>query len=407
MPRFRDGFPRPKKEYHHGAWRIYWRWNGKKYVIQTGISGEDNGKDVEAMVRVLSGQLASESRPDIPPPWCNQSGMINYLGDRYGKPPKGTVAPPDQWLTLYETELTGECGERWAKMSVTNLEKFSAAVGGMEKANAENVSSYIAAIAKKKKTATRNRTLAILSRFFKWAKRTGKITTVPTDGIKTIKEERRSAIVYCTPAEREEYIALAKATGWDEWIAFPIAFYAGLRREEIARLEWPDVRFKEGLIVVQKSKTQEPREVPLATVLENLLQEIPEAKRRGFVMKCPDGLDRLWRMDNLVRNVQSAKEQALMQGWAIEKPPPSRAKDYREKKAAYLAQKQECAAQVKAALQRIGWNSFRHTFGSLLAQNGVSIDKISSWMGNTPEVCRRHYAQFVPRDRRDHEIDRL
>jgi hypothetical protein len=57
--------------------------------------------------------------------------------------------------------------------------------------------------------------------------------------------------------------------------------------------------------------------------------------------------------------------------------------------------------------ERIGWNSFRHTFGSLLAQAGVSLDKICSWMGNTPEVCRRHYAQFVPRGSRDDEIDRL
>lgn len=68
--------------------------------------------------------------------------------------------------------------------------------------------------------------------------------------------------------------------------------------------------------------------------------------------------------------------------------------------------KSECA-KLTAALARIGWNSFRHTFGSLLAQAGVSLDKISAWMGNTPEVCRRHYAQFIPRDRRDKEIDKL
>jgi hypothetical protein len=42
-----------------------------------------------------------------------------------------------------------------------------------------------------------------------------------------------------------------------------------------------------------------------------------------------------------------------------------------------------------------------------LAQAGVSLDKISAWMGNTPAVCRNHYAQFVPRDQRDEEIDRL
>jgi hypothetical protein len=57
--------------------------------------------------------------------------------------------------------------------------------------------------------------------------------------------------------------------------------------------------------------------------------------------------------------------------------------------------------------ERIGWNAFRHTFGSLLAQSGVSLDKICSWMGNTPEVCKRHYAQFVPRGGHDEDIDKL
>jgi len=57
--------------------------------------------------------------------------------------------------------------------------------------------------------------------------------------------------------------------------------------------------------------------------------------------------------------------------------------------------------------ERIRWNAFRHTFGSLLAQDRVSLDKISAWMGNSPEICRRHYAQFVPRDRHDEDIERL
>jgi hypothetical protein len=36
------------------------------------------------------------------------------------------------------------------------------------------------------------------------------------------------------------------------------------------------------------------------------------------------------------------------------------------------------------------------TFGSQLAQNGVSLYKISTLMGNSPEICRRHYAALVP-----------
>ena len=43
---------------------------------------------------------------------------------------------------------------------------------------------------------------------------------------------------------------------------------------------------------------------------------------------------------------------------------------------------------------------FRHTFGSQLAQKGVSLYKISALMGNSPEICRRHYAALVPQSLR-------
>jgi integrase len=39
---------------------------------------------------------------------------------------------------------------------------------------------------------------------------------------------------------------------------------------------------------------------------------------------------------------------------------------------------------------------FRHTFGSMLAMKGESLYKISTLMGNSPEICRRHYAALVP-----------
>lgn len=44
------------------------------------------------------------------------------------------------------------------------------------------------------------------------------------------------------------------------------------------------------------------------------------------------------------------------------------------------------------------WSSldFRHTFGSLLASKGESLYKISALMGNSPEICRRHYAALLP-----------
>ena len=39
---------------------------------------------------------------------------------------------------------------------------------------------------------------------------------------------------------------------------------------------------------------------------------------------------------------------------------------------------------------------FRHTFGSQLAMKGESLYKISAIMGNSPEICRKHYAALLP-----------
>lgn len=46
----------------------------------------------------------------------------------------------------------------------------------------------------------------------------------------------------------------------------------------------------------------------------------------------------------------------------------------------------------------LAWTSldYRHTFGSLLAHRGVSLFQIATLMGNSPEICRRHYAAMVP-----------
>ncbi len=52
-------------------------------------------------------------------------------------------------------------------------------------------------------------------------------------------------------------------------------------------------------------------------------------------------------------------------------------------------------ANKKAGLK---WTclDFRHTFGSQLAMKGESLYKISVLMGNSPEICRRHYAALIP-----------
>lgn len=45
-----------------------------------------------------------------------------------------------------------------------------------------------------------------------------------------------------------------------------------------------------------------------------------------------------------------------------------------------------------------GCPDYRHTFGSHLAMKGESLYKISKLMGNSPEICRHHYAALTPEE---------
>jgi len=55
---------------------------------------------------------------------------------------------------------------------------------------------------------------------------------------------------------------------------------------------------------------------------------------------------------------------------------------------------------LRAANQKAGpsWTclDYRHTLGSQLAMKGESLYKIATLMGNSPEICRRHFAVLLP-----------
>jgi hypothetical protein len=45
----------------------------------------------------------------------------------------------------------------------------------------------------------------------------------------------------------------------------------------------------------------------------------------------------------------------------------------------------------------LGCLGFRHSFGTELAMKGESLYKVSGLMGNSPEICRKHYAALIPK----------
>jgi integrase len=140
--------------------------------------------------------------------------------------------------------------------------------------------------------------------------------------------------------------------------------YAGVRREEALWLTVEDVDLQRRLIrVCAKSvdgefwqpKTKCNRAVPIGSALLEILTQYQPARTAPWFF--PSTRGRRWDPDNF-------------------------SEDLREINKAH----------------GLHWSClhYRHTFGSQLAQKGESLYKIAALMGNSPEICRKHYAALVP-----------
>jgi len=145
--------------------------------------------------------------------------------------------------------------------------------------------------------------------------------------------------------------------------------YAGLRREETLWLTENDVDLERRLIHVRaktvdgvfwQPKTKRNRVVPISDALFVILSTY--ALQRSGKWFFPSSTGKRWDPDNYSQDLRAINEPAGL---------------------------------VWSCLD------FRHTFGSHLAQKGESLFKIATLMGNSPEICRRHYAALIPEEMHD------
>jgi integrase len=149
--------------------------------------------------------------------------------------------------------------------------------------------------------------------------------------------------------------------------------FAGLRREEAFWLTVDDVDFSAGPRGVLRirakviegerwqPKTARERIVPLSRRLREILDGYQRPNRpRPWYFPSPDGYR--WRGSNFAFSLRAFNRYAGLP-WSC--------------------------------------YHFRHTFGSQLAARGESLFKISQLMGNSPEICRRHYASLHPESLHD------
>jgi integrase len=219
---------------------------------------------------------------------------------------------------------------------------------------------------------TANRYREILSALFNWAM-TQRGVRMPNDKNPAAAvlryKEQAPVIRFLTLKQIDKQLeVLAESVQMQAMVA--VLIYAGLRREEILWLTHDDLDLSVnpfGVIRIRakvvdgeswEPKTKRNRAVPVSSRLRFYLdkwQLKSERDKCSWLFPSPQG--KRWDPDNFSADLRAANQKVKLT-W--------------------------------------GCLDFRHTFGSQLAMKGESLYKISQLMGNSPEICRRHYAALLP-----------
>ncbi|MHB1769080.1 MAG: tyrosine-type recombinase/integrase [Phycisphaerae bacterium] len=217
---------------------------------------------------------------------------------------------------------------------------------------------------------TANRYREILVRLFNWAMQQGGVH-IPGDRNPAARvqryKEHAPEIRFLTLEDIDIQLhALSFSPQLQTMVA--VYIYAGLRREELLWLTTEDIDLHTGpygMIRIRaktingeswQPKTKVNRAVPISSTLRQYLDRYTPRRSEGN-WYFPSPIGKLWDPDNFSQDLRAANQQANL---------------------------------------RWGCLDFRHTFGSQLAMKGESLYKIATLMGNSPEICRRHYAALMP-----------
>jgi integrase len=183
----------------------------------------------------------------------------------------------------------------------------------------------------------------------------------PANGVK-LKREPNAHIRFLCKEEIQLLESHLRATNFYPY--FIGALHTGMRRGELCSVQWEHVTFPMRDIYIPKSKSGKSRHVPMSDVLHSLLKEL-----------YGDGKD----------------DKELVFG-TVDR--------------FYLS---HC---FKAICQELGIKDFRfhdlrHTFASQLVMAGVSIFKVSKWLGHSSVTTTEKYYAHLSLDSKREEINCL
>lgn len=365
MPRPRLSYPVPHVRIRGGYVHLMWRDGDRGREFSLGAVTPE-----VAEVRRLELQLGF--RTGNYPQWF----PVHLRRDANPRAERPRIS--DDPIADYSVIVHAECCPDWAGAQIATLRELAQfAPVPLLRLNGAHAREFLAHVsttpgpkrpnAAPRSTKTRNDILNVCRRFFTWAQQGGLAAMNPFANIPHLRRADPIEIVYLTHPEREAVLHAADAD--PDGLGLYLALFAGLRRGEVARARWRDIAWREQRLLVYATKTGRRRTVPISARLLTILSEHAVADAEALIVP---------RWSRFARIQYGAQYT--------------------------LGRIQAACSDIPR--ERIGWNPFRHTFASLLVQAGVSLDKLSAWMGNSPQVCRTYYAQFIPRGEHDADIDR-
>ena len=211
--------------------------------------------------------------------------------------------------------------------------------------------------------ATQAKRLEVARQIFKEATRWGMIAENPFDGVKGGSKENAARMFYVS---REATAAILERCSTPDWRAIVgLCRYAGLRcPSELIGLRWADVDWNRNLLHVRSVKTEHhgaahaERHVPIGDELREILEgcfSVAEDRRAGIVPSVTDGTA------NLRTEFSRIVARTGLEVWP-----------------------------------RLFQNLRSSCETDWLTRYPGRIKAIASWMGHSPAIAMKHYAQILP-----------
>jgi integrase len=359
---------------------------GKKYYAQYYV----NGKQKRVNLDTTSLQLAKEKirqiesaqlrQDDIPLPTKSPLSEIieKYLFHLKARTSernvqkvatylRATFGPVCETLKIKNDKIARKAIKRPASGKFDLLE-----VGCLEQLTTERVSAFLASLVVYKgiSTKTVNHYRQILLTMCNWAMTEGGLKFPggknPVAAVKRYREVKGD-IRYLKRREIDEQLEVLAGNLMLQ-VMVALYIYAGLRREEALWLMPSDFDWdagNHGVIRIRNKvfngktwvpKTKANRTVPISSDLRRYLDRYRESCTPDtWFFASPEGCR--WDPDNFSAWLRDVNEAAGLKWTCLD---------------------------------------FRHTFGSHLASKGESLYKIAKLMGNSPQICEKHYAALMP-----------